>query len=53
MRGVFMVIEIIITAVIVVSAVVLFTKSMKKKASGGCDCGHCSASCSVKKIKNK
>ncbi|MBC2580142.1 FeoB-associated Cys-rich membrane protein [Clostridium sp. DJ247] len=38
-------VEITITAVIVLSAVYIFYKNLKKKASGKCDCGSCSSHC--------
>ena len=40
-----MAIQIIVTGVIALSAVYILYKSMKKKSTGGCDCGSCSAHC--------
>lgn len=37
--------EIIITSLIVIFAVVIFYKNIKKKATGKCDCGSCSSHC--------
>ncbi len=50
-----MVIEIIVGAIIITTAVVIFVKSIKKQASGQCNCGcsDCSSSCSLQKSKNK
>lgn len=50
-----MVIEIIVTIIIIFSALYIFIKNIKKKskAGGGCDCGSCSSHCPshTKKIK--
>ena len=48
-----MVIEIIVSALIVATAVVIFVKNMKKQASGHCSCGcsDCSSNCSLPKSK--
>ncbi|AFK85118.1 MULTISPECIES: FeoB-associated Cys-rich membrane protein [Thermoanaerobacterium] len=40
-----MVVEIIITSIIVVSAVFILYKNIKKSTSGQCNCGSCSSSC--------
>lgn len=40
------IVEILIALIIVASAIFLFIKNIKKKSSGGCDCGHCSQSTS-------
>lgn len=37
--------EIIVTSLIVISAVYIFYKNIKKKSSGKCDCGSCSNHC--------
>ncbi|MDP4143024.1 MAG: FeoB-associated Cys-rich membrane protein [Bacillota bacterium] len=46
-----MMVEIIVTLLIAISAAYFLYKNIKKKASGSCDCGHCSKSCSVRKTK--
>jgi hypothetical protein len=38
--------EIIITLAIVFAAGIIFYRSVKKKASGKCDCGECGGNCS-------
>lgn len=45
------IVEIIVTILIIAAALFLFVKSMKKKSSGQCDCGHCSESCSKLNVK--
>lgn len=40
-----MIIEIIITAALVVIAALILYKNIKKSASGKCNCGSCSSSC--------
>ncbi|HHV73200.1 MAG TPA: FeoB-associated Cys-rich membrane protein [Thermoanaerobacterium sp.] len=40
-----MVVEIIITSIIVVSAIFILYKNIKKSTSGQCNCGSCSSSC--------
>jgi len=39
------IIEILVTALIVIIASRILYKSIKKKAAGQCDCGGCSAHC--------
>lgn len=49
-----MILEIIITSLIVIFAIFIFYKNLKKKASGKCDCGSCSSHCpNYKNSKNK
>lgn len=45
--------EIIITAVIVVFAVTILVRTAKKKASGQCDCSSCSSHCPMYDKKKK
>jgi len=40
-----MIIEILVTALIVVIAARILYKSIKKKAAGQCECGSCSSHC--------
>ncbi len=47
-----MLIEILIAGILVASASYILYKNIKKKSSGGCDCGSCSSHCSHYK-KNK
>jgi ferrous iron transport protein B len=37
--------ELIATLIIVVTAVVILVRSIKRKAKTGCDCGSCSGHC--------
>ena len=37
--------EILITLILIALAAFILYKNVKKKASGGCDCGTCSAHC--------
>ncbi|MEW9096252.1 MAG: FeoB-associated Cys-rich membrane protein [Clostridiaceae bacterium] len=37
--------QIVITAVIALSAIYILYKNIKKKSSGGCSCGSCSSHC--------
>jgi ferrous iron transport protein B len=41
-----MLIEILVASILAVSATYMLYKNIKKKASGGCDCGSCSSHCS-------
>ncbi|WP_084284219.1 FeoB-associated Cys-rich membrane protein [Clostridium lundense] len=41
-----MTLQIVITSVIVISAVYILYKNIKNKATGKCDCGSCSSHCS-------
>ncbi|EET86012.1 conserved hypothetical protein [Clostridium carboxidivorans P7] len=40
-----MLIEILVTVVLVAFAARILYKNIKKKSSGGCDCGSCSSHC--------
>lgn len=40
-----MFIEIVVTSIIVASSAYILYKNIKKKATGGCDCGSCSSHC--------
>lgn len=40
-----MMLQIILTSVIVLSAVYILYKNIKNKSQGKCDCGSCSAHC--------
>ncbi|MDD3224692.1 MAG: FeoB-associated Cys-rich membrane protein [Clostridium sp.] len=47
-------IDIIIAALIILLALIIFVKNVLKKSKGGCDCcSQCSANCKVKNIKPK
>ncbi|SFU56818.1 Virus attachment protein p12 family protein [Clostridium sp. DSM 8431] len=43
--------EIIITIAIVLLAVFIIFKNIKKSSKGECNCGHCSKSCPARKEK--
>ncbi|MDU1412517.1 MAG: FeoB-associated Cys-rich membrane protein [Clostridium sp.] len=43
--------EIIITLGIIVLAIIILTNTIKKKKSGGCNCGSCSSKCPMYKEK--
>ena len=47
------IIEIAVATVIIIAALTIFIKNIKKKSSGTCDCDCCSANCpSRKKAKS-
>ncbi|WP_084156541.1 FeoB-associated Cys-rich membrane protein [Clostridium akagii] len=50
-----MIIEIIVSGLIIIAAVVIFVKNIKKQASGECNCGssNCSSSCASANQKKK
>ena len=43
---VMLIVEILVTALIVIVAARILYKSIKRKAAGQCDCGNCSGHCS-------
>ncbi|WP_374118966.1 FeoB-associated Cys-rich membrane protein [Clostridium sp. OS1-26] len=48
-----MAVEIIVTSIIVIAAVCIFYRNLKKKGSGSCDCGSCSSHCPNYKNSSK